>query len=279
MMTDLRHYRIGGVEFSLSGPAFAQGQTLRLFRCPPEGAQVQIGVEVVDMPVLPEGAPLHRELFADYYAGGRVVSLEDGRVLFSERKQGENQVRVQIPEYALQYYGSHMALRILDLPRRLLKCGGVFLHASCIAVGGRAVLFTAPSGGGKSTQAELWRKFRGAQIINGDRTLLRKLGGVWYAFGSPYCGTSGICRNAACPVEAIVLLRRGGNNTIRSAPAREALATLLGGFTYDTWSGEQTHRVLALAEELMGEVPMLCLDCTPDESAVRGLEDMIWPQK
>ena len=40
----------------------------------------------------------------------------------------------------------------------LLARGHAVLHASAIRVGGQAILFTAPSGTGKSTQAELWSR-------------------------------------------------------------------------------------------------------------------------
>ncbi len=70
-----------------------------------------------------------------------------------------------------------------------------------------AVLFTAPSGTGKSTQAELWRKHRGASIINGDCTLIAEDDGVFTAFGFPFSGTSGIFENRKAPIAAVVYLR------------------------------------------------------------------------
>ncbi|WP_370839368.1 hypothetical protein [Intestinibacter bartlettii] len=33
----------------------------------------------------------------------------------------------------------------------------------------KGILFSAPSGTGKSTQADLWEKYENAEIINGDR--------------------------------------------------------------------------------------------------------------
>jgi len=270
-----RYYCIGGLILSLSGPVFAEREELSLFRCPPEPPCLRVEAKPVKLPELPTSPVLHRTLFTQYYGGGRVVCLEDGRPLFVEREE-ENRIQVQIPQYALQYYDSNIALRILNLPRRLLAHGGLFLHAACVEHNGGALILTAPSGGGKSTQAALWKKHRGAQIINGDRTLLRKLDGVWYAFGSPYCGTSGICLNRAAPVRAIVLLGKSADNRIRPAEPRQTLTALLGGITYDAWDRNQTEQVLSLAEELMRVVPVFRLDCRPDESAVKTLEDILW---
>ena len=62
---------------------------------------------------------------------------------------------------------SFVVSEIIDLPRLLLRRGSVFLHASYILYGGQAILFTAPKQTGKSTQAALWQRFAGAEIVNG----------------------------------------------------------------------------------------------------------------
>lgn len=48
------------------------------------------------------------------------------------------------------------------------------LHCSVLKVKSGVILFSGPSGIGKSTQAGLWTKYRKARVINGDRTLLKK---------------------------------------------------------------------------------------------------------
>ena len=61
-------------------------------------------------------------------------------------------------------------LRFLPMRTILQKHGVVFLHASQIAVRNKGILFTAPSGTGKTTPARLWEKYRQADIICNDRT-------------------------------------------------------------------------------------------------------------
>lgn len=61
------------------------------------------------------------------------------------------------------------------------------LHGSCIAKGGKALLFSAPSGTGKSTHTGLWKKYYPeTEYINDDAPVLRfdKEGKV-LACGSP----------------------------------------------------------------------------------------------
>jgi serine kinase of HPr protein (carbohydrate metabolism regulator) len=50
------------------------------------------------------------------------------------------------------------------------------LHASCVAIDGRAVLIAGPSGSGKSDLA-LRMLDRGFTLVSDDRTILRKQGG------------------------------------------------------------------------------------------------------
>ena len=51
----------------------------------------------------------------------------------------------------------------------LLTKGVLHLHSSFVLYKDKALVFTAPSGIGKTTQAELWRDFQGALIVNGGR--------------------------------------------------------------------------------------------------------------
>ena len=48
---------------------------------------------------------------------------------------------------------------------------------------GKAIAFSGPSGVGKSTQAEIWKQCFQADILNGDRALLRKADQGWKAYG------------------------------------------------------------------------------------------------
>ena len=68
--------------------------------------------------------------------------------------------------------------------RQLLDFNGMLLHASAVMVDGKAYLFTAPSGTGKSTHTRLWLQQFGerAAILNDDKPALRFENGKWYAF-------------------------------------------------------------------------------------------------
>ena len=88
-----------------------------------------------------------------------------------------------------------------------------------------AVAIDGPSGAGKSTQAELWRQYAGAQVINGDRSLVRPGDGTVH--GILYSGTSGICQNVSAPLRAIVLPVQGAENRVYPLRPKEAFMAVL----------------------------------------------------
>lgn len=103
-----------------------------------------------------------------------------------------------------------------DLSTILFDEGILVFHGVLVLMDNEGFLFTAPSGTGKSTHADLWlRNFPGqASIINGDKPLLKiKEDGV-YAYGSPWNGKEDIGINAAAKLKAICLLNRGVVNHI-----------------------------------------------------------------
>lgn len=76
----------------------------------------------------------------------------------------------------------------------LLTKGVLHLHSSFVLHQGKALLFTGPSGIGKTTQAELWRDYQGSMIVNGDACLMRKIEGAYFRYH--YTKTMG--REFAC---------------------------------------------------------------------------------
>lgn len=73
---------------------------------------------------------------------------------------------------------------LFALERHLLGENGLILHCAVLRVGEEALLFSGPSGVGKSTHASIWcSQVADAQVINGDRALLQ-----WGNEGLLACG-------------------------------------------------------------------------------------------
>lgn len=159
--------------------------------------------------------------------------------------------------------------------KQLLLREGLILHSSYVDIGGEAILFTGPSDMGKSTQADLWKRHAGARIINGDRTVIRRHGGVWHAFGYPCCGTSGICINETLPLRAIVVLAQAPENRIEELPASRKIRALASATELYPWNQEEIGMAFQIAQMISADVPVIRLHCRPDAGAVTAVKDYL----
>ena len=150
------------------------------------------------------------------------------------------------------------------------------LHASYILYKGKAVLFTAPSGTGKTTQAQFWRDVHGAEIINGDRVLVTKRNGIFYANGIYASGTSGICKNITAPVGAVVLLEQGEHDEILPIPPRMLFLRILCECSYDLRDSHQCEKITELVSDMINALPAICYRCTKSPDAAVTLERILW---
>lgn len=157
----------------------------------------------------------------------------------------------------------------------LINHQGFILHSSFISWQNNGILFTAPSGTGKSTQADLWKKYEDADIYNGDRTIIRKIDGKYYGFGSPYAGSSGIYRNESAPIKAIVVIEQGPDNVIRRLHGREAFLPLFRETLMNTWNKEYMEKMTDLLMDVACQIPVYHLSCRPDQGAVNTVKNEI----
>lgn len=153
------------------------------------------------------------------------------------------------------------------------------LHASYVIREGRALLFTAPSRTGKSTQARFWHEKRGVEVVNGDRVLITCREGEFFANGIYSSGKSGLCRNMTTPIGQIVLLEQGEKNEIRRIRAVELFMRILCQCSFDTESDMQREKITALIADMMNRVPVCCFSCRYGDESVDDLERFLWMKK
>ena len=146
------------------------------------------------------------------------------------------------------------------------------LHAACVDTPLGGILFSGPSGAGKSTQAGLWHTHRCAKHINGDRPILSQENGKWFAWGSPYAGSSNCHVNDCCEITAIVMVGQAKTCSLRKLNQSEAFRAIWSGLTIPGWDKEIVEKAFDLTAGLIGTVPVYRFDCTPDVEAVAFLE-------
>lgn len=165
-----------------------------------------------------------------------------------------------------------MFLALFCMERHMMARDHLVLHCAYMQRGDHAILFSAPSGTGKTTQATLWQKHRGTRVVNGDKSLLAKREGSWTANGWPVCGSSQVCHNESFPIRAVVMLSQGKENVIEKLSPFQAFSRIYSQITINFWNRQAQQRAMDLIEDLVTNVPVYHLACTISEEAVETLE-------
>lgn len=150
----------------------------------------------------------------------------------------------------------------------LLSRNTLMLHGSAVAVDGKAYLFTAPCGTGKSTHTRLWRELFGerAVMVNDDKPFLQITPDCVLAYGSPWSGKHGLASNVCVPLKGICLLRRGIENEIHRT-SQQGLLDLLRCQVYIPADEALAASAISLLDELTEMVPLWEMSCNKELAA------------
>lgn len=158
---------------------------------------------------------------------------------------------------------------------RVLFHNGLVIHASAVKYNGQVILFCAPSGTGKSTQAGLWRELRSAETINDDTPCLQTSGSRPYVYGTPWAGSEAIFQNERAPVAAIVLLEQAPVSKIEEVALGQAVAYLLKMCNLPYYDEKMMDLATSHLAKVVSSVPVFRLHCRPDEGAVELVEQCL----
>ncbi len=204
---------------------------------------------------------------------GRLLLIPvDGGITAAYQEITPDEARITFPEALIPFLTvDNLFVSLLALERHMHRHSCLILHCCYIRCDGEAILFSAPSGVGKSTQGGLWEQYRGAETINGDRCLLQKADGRWMACPWPVCGSSGICRLESAPVKAIAMLSQSPVDTVSRLSPFQAFSQLYPQITTNQWNAEAAEQTMALLEDLLETVPVYHQACTISQTAVDTL--------
>ena len=173
------------------------------------------------------------------------------------------------------YASAFQPFHLIGAELLLLQHHAFLLHSSVVLYQGKMILFSGPSGVGKSTQASLWEHHMGAKVINGDRCVILQKEDGFYGSGSPWAGTSAIYHNIQAPIAGIIVLSKGSQNQIRKL-GFEAFSLLFSQTTVNSWDHEFMSKIMDLYENLFRQVPIYALQCCPDEDAVKLVHNTLF---
>lgn len=159
----------------------------------------------------------------------------------------------------------------------LIMFGGFMLHSSAVIMDGKAYLFSAPSGTGKSTHTELWQKVFGAErakILNDDKPAIRATSDGVFAYGTPWSGKTALNINVKAPIAGICFLERSEKNWIKRIDTNTALAGILNQ-TIRPYEMKDMDLLLGHLEKVITSVPVYKMGCNiSDEAAIMAYEEM-----
>ncbi len=150
-----------------------------------------------------------------------------------------------------------------------LFANGTIIHASSLAYKGKGLLFSAPSGTGKSTHTGLWKKFApGTEIVNDDMPIIRKVGNTVQLYGAPWSGKNSIHSNLEVPLSAIVFIERATTCSLTPMDKTEAIFRIFEAIRQPIVPALAEKNLDVLAQ-MVETLPIYLLRCDMSENAVK----------
>ncbi|MBQ0102239.1 MAG: hypothetical protein KBT31_05550, partial [Firmicutes bacterium] len=145
----------------------------------------------------------------------------------------------------------------------------IVVHGAAISVGGKAYLFQAKSGTGKTTHARLWLKnVEGSEIVNGDKPIIRIIDGIPVVFGSPWNGKENYGKNTSCPLSSVCFVNRGEENSIGKISFGDAMSAFIG-HTHRPENPAAMIRTINIIDKIGKSVGFYELHCNMEDEAAR----------
>lgn len=203
-----------------------------------------------------------KELCLDYI----VYDKPDFEVFATEKEILQESKRDK-EQFPFCYYESSIIYR--KICQKMADFRTFLCHAAVVSLDGKAFMFMANSGTGKSTHAALWENVFGerATIINGDKPLIKQKESVFFAFGTPWCGKEHWNKNTSVPIQGACFLKQGKENQIIPLSSHDSIKPLLTQIFLPP-NHVQAQKVLSELNLLLKQVPFYQLTCTISEQAV-----------
>ena len=212
--------------------------------------------------------PLLNSQIADYLTDEAVdfiVALDEGEIAREIEKEVKGNFDFT-PEYS-EYLAIYRYIAT-----KMLEYDGFLMHGSAIAKDGRAYLFCAPSGTGKSTHTRLWREvFPDCIMVNDDKPIIRKMEGEFFACGTPWSGKHDLDTNIALPLKGIVILARGEENKIERVKPERVLGLLFNQI-YRPNDQNAYLATIDLVSDMLETCPVYKLYCNMEREAAEVAE-------
>lgn len=168
----------------------------------------------------------------------------------------EKQKIVEFPSSPIEI---EIALLVYLTTNALLPYHRCIFHGTAFLWQGKAWLFTAPSGTGKTTQFKRWKALyrNEVRILNGDKPILEFMpDGQIMVHPSPWKGKERWGGMLKAPLAGIIYLEQGKENKITRIKPQEAVIPIYKQFLFLPETGEAIHAVCQLEDVLLRNIPV-----------------------
>ena len=196
---------------------------------------------------------------------GRILINEKGDYAVIEYTEGD------IAEMSQELF---LAIRI-PFSYFAAKHGLVAIHSASIVYKNKGWLFSGRAMIGKSTHANLWKKYASVKIFNGDLNLLGVENSLIYMHGVPWCGESGISEPGKYQVAGITFLKQAPINRVREIVGNERVLKIVRRLFSPSWNEELIGNYVNLAQNIAETVSLCELECTADKGAFEAMKTFI----
>lgn len=269
---------IGNLHIQLEGidRAYLPTNTL-LFESTFEEADLYYTFHTDQNPRLPDMPPVYRkpDILVFRQPSGlesRLLILPDGQAAYAYLEETDsNHTEIYFnPAYTSLLNTDTIFHSMLALEKHLVLQNSFVFHCSYLNFEGKAILFSGPSGIGKTTHTNLWCQYLPdrAKVLNGDKCLLSRENNTFYANGWPICGSSGICHNERREVRAVVLLQQAPENRLIEEKKILTFRRVLEQLTVNYWNREFTDAAMTFADSLVSTLPCFTYGCNISYEAV-----------
>lgn len=149
------------------------------------------------------------------------------------------------------------------------------VHSASVLYNDKAVVFSASSGTGKSTQANMWHKYLGCEVLDGDVTVCREIDGKLFVYGLPWCGSSNQYVNKKAELGALVFLKQAKENSVRKPDLKEMIGYVYSSTFSETLTEIMAHKRADMTTKIIEKALILEYSCNMDPEAVTYLCNFI----
>ena len=281
-------YKIAGIPIEINGIEYDYfTYRLKEYESAEERSEIVINYGEEEIISSPEGEIVGKDSFRYFLKdNGRYITydtLEKPRMntALTDASADWSEIYCRLSDVE-ELGGASLSIRSFNLIGEMFKYAltvkdGLVIHSSAISYENGGVLFSAPSGTGKSTHTGLWKKVYGekVKIVNDDMPAIRFFDGEWKLCGTPWSGKTGINANECVPLKGIVFLERGEKNEIIPVSPQEAVFRIMNQTLLPLYK-DVMNGVLENIGRLASTVPAYRLKCNISDEAAITVKEQIF---